>query len=84
VTQRGRPRSREGSVQVIQVKLRLYADADDDLLAFFAHTPPRLRAAMVKQALRFGVHRSEGGPPSQDDELLGALDALVDGITGVR
>jgi len=72
---RGRPKLRQ-KVRVIQVKLRLYEGFDDDLAAFFSTIPPRLRAAMVKQALRSGV----AGKPAtaeQNDELQNALDSLV-------
>ena len=62
---------------MIQVKLRLYVRLDDDLLAFFAHTPPRLRAAMVKRALRSGIFPVEGSLTSAEDELLEALSSFV-------
>lgn len=77
MTRRGRPRAREGSVKMVQVKLRLYADADDDLLAFFTRTPLRLRAAMVKRALRSGISSASANPVSSEDELLDALSSLV-------
>ena len=69
----GRPRSRR-QVRIVQVKLRLYLGEDDDLIAFFESIPPRLRAVMVKQALRSGAPRSEGG---EDEDLFDALDAFI-------
>ena len=62
----------------MRVKLRLYPGQDDDLIAFFHSIPFRLRAAMVKRALRSGTQTQEGGWAPEDDPLLDALDALVD------
>jgi hypothetical protein len=63
-------------VKVIQVKLRLYEGGDDDLIAFFSLIPPRLRAVMVKRALRSGAQTDAADPCDRGDDLL-ALDALV-------
>ena len=71
---RGRPKLSQ-KVQVIQVKLRLYDGGDDDLIAFFTHIPPRLRAAMVKRALRSGMRET---PSEKQDDMFGALDSLVE------
>ena len=70
---RGRPRSRR-QVRIVQVKLRLYSGEDDDLIAFFDSVPPRLRAAMVKLALRSGAPQSEG---DESEDMLDALDAFI-------
>ena len=40
---------------ILRVKLRLYPGEDDDLIVFFDSIPHRLRATMVKQALRSGT-----------------------------
>ena len=60
------------------MKMRLYAGEDDDLIDFFASIPSGLRAAMVKQALRCGVHTTGDEPLNQEDELFEALEAFVD------
>ena len=79
MARRGRPPSvRAASARVIRVKLRLYTGEDDDLVAFFAGIPHRLRAAMVKQALRSGAQVPDQGLSSEDDDLFAALDAFVD------
>jgi len=70
---RGRPRSRR-QVRIVQTKLRLYSDEDEDLIAFFDSIPRGLRAAMVKQALRSGAPQFE---ESQDEDLFDALDAFI-------
>lgn len=70
---RGRPKSKE-KAKVIQVKIRLY-ESDGDLLAFFESIPPRLRAAMVKRALRSGM---EEMPIEKQEDMFGALDSLVE------
>ena len=70
---RGRPKlSRE--IKVIQLKLRLYEGIDDDLITFFTHIPPRLRAAMVKCALRSGTNTDIS---EVSDETFTMLDSLV-------
>lgn len=71
---RGRPRINV-PVKIAQVKLRLYPGADDDLLEFFAHIPPHLRVAMVKQALRTGV--ATDNRAYDQDQMFDALDSLV-------
>ena len=70
---RGRPRSNR-KTQIVQVKLRLYPEEDDDLIAFFDSIPRRLRAAMVKQALRSGAPTVE---ENHDEDLFDALDAFI-------
>lgn len=76
---RGHSRSqRAASAQVVRIKMRLYPGEDDDLIAFVASIPHRLRAAMVKRALRLGIPEPTAPPTADDDELLAALDALVE------
>ena len=70
---RGRPRLNQ-KVEVIQVKIRLY-DSDGDLAAFFRSIPPRLRAVMVKRALRSGMGET---PVTEQEDMLDALDSLVE------
>jgi hypothetical protein len=62
-------------VKVIQVKLRLYQSSDDDLIAFFARIPRKLKASMVKQALRSGMSMADSTPEQED--LFETLDAFV-------
>jgi hypothetical protein len=62
---------------VAHIKLRLYPGEDDDLIAFFDGIIPRLRAAMVKQALREGAVSCASCSPSDDAEILDALDSFV-------
>ena len=57
---------------IVRVKLRLYPGEDDDLIVFFDSIPFRLRATMVKQALR---------PRTLSNEELTADD---DGLSGVQ
>ncbi len=70
---RGRPRSTD-KVKVVQVKIRLY-ESDGDLIAFFDSIPPRLRAVMVKRALRSGMGEM---PVEKQEDMFGALDSLVE------
>jgi len=70
---RGRPKSQK-KAEVIQIKIRLY-ETDGDLLAFFESIPPRLRAAMVKRALRSGMGEM---PIEKQEDMFGALDSLVE------
>ena len=69
---KGRPRL-SSPPTIIQVKIRLYPGQDDDLIAFFASIPARLRATMVKQALRSGASVEE----APDEDLFDALDSYV-------
>ena len=79
MAKRGRPRSRRAaSARVVNVKMRLYAGEDDDLIHFFASIPRRLRAAMVKQALRSGVQTSCDKTLNQEEEVFEVLGAFVD------
>ena len=76
MARRGRPpSSRAASARVVHVKLRLYPGEDDDLISFFDAIIPRLRAAMVKQALREGTHGGDRTQPA--DDLLAALDSFL-------
>ena len=78
MAKRGRPPSpRAASARIVHIKLRLYPGEDDDLVAFFDGIFPRLRAAMVKQALRSGVAGPLADGDSPEDEVLDALDAFV-------
>ena len=79
MAKRGRPRSpRAASATIVNVKMRLYVGEDDDLIGFFASIPGRLRAAMVKQALRSGLQGSCDEELDQEDGLFAALEALID------
>ena len=76
---RGRRKSeRAASAHIIRIKLRLYPDEDDDLIAFFATVPRGLCATMVKQALRSGTQKTDQDILFDDDELLDALDSFVE------
>ena len=77
MTKLGRPRMAAGAVTVVQIKLRLYRGLDDDLLAFFASLPVRLRAAMVKQALRSGAMPVGDLDGAVEEAALAALRSLV-------
>jgi hypothetical protein len=73
----GRPSSpRAASARVVHIKLRLYAGEDDDLIAFFSTIPARLRAEMVKQALRNGVQATDQRAVSDDENVLRALESF--------
>ena len=77
MARRGRPpEPRAASAKVINIKMRLYPGEDDDLVAFFEGIVPRLRAAMVKRALRSGVV-GDAAVSEHSDELLNALDSFV-------
>ena len=65
---------------MVNVKLILYPQEDDDLIAFFGSLPLRGRAAAVKMAMRSGhieVVLDETLP--DDDEVAAALDDLLFG-----
>ncbi len=62
---------------IVRVKLRLYPGEDDDLIVFFDSIPHRLRATMVKQALRSGTLTANEELTEDDDQLFEALDALI-------
>jgi len=77
MAKRGRPPSpRAASARIMHIKLRLYPGEDDDLIAFFDEIIPRLRAAMVKRALREGMD-VPGAACDCDDEIDHLLDSLV-------
>jgi hypothetical protein len=61
----------------VHIKLGLYPGQDDDLIAFFAAAPHRLRAAMVKRALRSGLGATDEGQQPDEDGVLDALEAFV-------
>ena len=79
MARRGRPPSpRAAAARVVHIKLRLYPGEDDDLSDFFSAIAPRLRATLVKQALRHGAQAvSPGDGQAEDGRLLQALDAFV-------
>lgn len=66
-------------VQRIQLTLSLREGEDDDLIAFFAHHPPRKRAQAVVVALRQGGVGDEGSvtPIIDEAELAAMLDDLI-------
>jgi hypothetical protein len=74
----GRPML-EMAVQRIQITLSLREGEDDDLIAFFAHHPPRKRAQAVVVALRQGGVAMAGGvtPVIDEVELAAMLDDLI-------
>lgn len=55
---------------IVRVKLRLYPGEDDDLIVFFDSIPHRLRATMVKQALRSGTLTPNEEFAEDDDQLF--------------
>jgi hypothetical protein len=57
--------------------MRLYPGEDDDLLEFFRSIPPRLRAEMVKRALREGAAEVHLLDVPEEVELMEALEALL-------
>ena len=73
---RGRP---PASVQPIVVRVALYLrpGEDDDLIAFFAPIPIRLRTSAVKQALRAGSLPTALNEVPSDAEVEDALDNLI-------
>lgn len=75
---RGRPPS---SVKPIVVRVALYLrpGEDDDLIAFFAPIPLRLRSSALKQALRSGQLPTTLDEVPSDDEVEDALDNLIAG-----
>ncbi|MHB1458568.1 MAG: hypothetical protein ACYC0V_16790 [Armatimonadota bacterium] len=78
MTKRGRPPSpRAASARMIHIKLRLYPGEDDDLIAFFDGIIPRLRAALVKQALRSGTSTNGLNSSPNDGDIFEALDSFV-------
>jgi len=79
MARRGRPKSeRAARARIIRIKMRLYPDEDDDLIAFFVTIPRGLRATMVKQALRSGIQMVGETSTSDDDELIDALESFLD------
>jgi len=54
----------------MRIRLRLYPGEDDDLIVFFDSIPHRLRATMVKQALRSGTLTPNEEFREDDDELF--------------
>jgi hypothetical protein len=73
---RGRPRLVQPP-RIYFIKLRLYPGQDDDLIAFLAGVPYRLRTAAVKGALRTGnlKVRLDGLP--DDEQMADALSGLM-------
>ena len=78
MARRGRPISpRAASARVVHIKLRLYPGEDDDLITFFDAIIPRLRAAMVKKALRSGGSMALRDAAEDGGSPLESLEALV-------
>lgn len=73
---RGRPKLVQPP-RIYFIKLRLYPGQDDDLIAFLAGVPCRLRTAAVKGALRTGnlKVRLDGLP--DDEQMADALSGLM-------
>lgn len=63
---------------VVQVKLRLYPDLDQDLIEWFEELPDRYRAAYVKSALRNGAGSVTLADLPGEAEMIDALDALME------
>jgi hypothetical protein len=70
---RGRPRL-SVQPQIVNIKLRLYPDQDEDLLQFLQGVPERMRSSAVKMAMRSGnlSAAAENAAP-EDDDLDGLL-----------
>ena len=68
-------RPRREIVVIIQVKLWLIPDRDDDVIAYLTHVPNKRRAAAVVKAMRGGL---EFLPPipTEQDEMNSILDNL--------
>jgi hypothetical protein len=62
---------------LVNIKLHLRPEEDDDLIGFFAATPPRRRARAVKAALRSGALPQAASADSPADEAL--TEALMEG-----
>jgi len=73
----GRPELADPPV-VVQIKLRLYLGQDDDLIAWFDGIPTGLRSAMVKSALRTGAGSVSLADLPDEDEMVQALDDLME------
>lgn len=73
---RGRPLSAMKPV-VVRVALHLRPGEDDDLIAFFAPVPVRLRASAVKQALRSGHLTLPLADLPSDEDVEEVLDQLL-------
>ena len=65
---RGRPRQTVRPI-VLAVKLVLYPGADDDLLRYLEAAGPRLRATLVKLAMRQGAlsHLAQAAEPVSEE-----------------
>ena len=66
MARRGRPANAVRPV-VVSVKLLLYPGQDDDLIAYLTGGGPRLRATLVKLALREGRMPLHPPQPEEDD-----------------
>lgn len=73
---RGRPRSSRPSVD-IQVHLRLDAQLDADLIAFFASIENGQRSNVLKAALRAGGIHSAGQVSTPEDDVYDPLDSML-------
>ncbi len=72
---RGRPRQTVRPV-VFVVKLVLYPGADDDLLRYLEAAGPRLRATLVKLAMRQGALSRPGQSVEPASEEFAGFDEL--------
>jgi hypothetical protein len=68
MAKRGRPANVVPPL-VVSVKLRLYPGQDDDLIAYLACSGPRLRATLVKLAMRQGAlsRPAQAAEPATDE-----------------
>ena len=64
--------------EIIGIILRLHADCDADLIAFFAQIPLRRLAQAVKAALRAGGMAAYSAAAEQDDAA--EMTELVSGL----
>lgn len=60
-------KKRDGVRTIVQFKLYLWEDEDDDLLTFFEGLPPRQRSAAIKMSLRNGGALSDLRPADLGD-----------------
>lgn len=65
---RGRPRQPVRPV-VFSVKLVLHPSEDDDLIAYLQSAPPRLRATLIKMAMRNGQLQKTVQTTEADTEI---------------
>jgi hypothetical protein len=79
-TKRGR-KPKEGELRVYDIRLRLWAGEDDDLIAFLDGIPTGQRPAGLKMALRSGGALTDLQPvdlENDDDDMDFDLDDFLD------